>query len=84
LEVFDFNINQPNLKVWTPQIFLNLMAVTRQSGNAVTTRQRRGLHVNRTLARPDWIPPLARGNQKKLGTKTDKTQYEQRNHKPTD
>jgi len=31
--------SRPNLKVWTPTR-LNLMAVTRQRGNAVPTRQR--------------------------------------------
>jgi len=36
---------------------------TRQRGNAVTTRQRRGFYHG-TLARPEWVPTPARGNQK--------------------
>jgi hypothetical protein len=45
------------------------MAVTRWRGNAVSTRQRR-VRKYGTLARPDWVPTLARGNQKKKRKKT--------------
>ena len=36
---------------------------TRQRGNPFSTRQRRCSQEG-TLARPDWVPTLARGNQK--------------------
>ena len=43
---------------------------TRQRGNAVTTRQRRVATCKHgTLARPDSVPTLARGNQKNQKTK---------------
>ncbi|MDM8559545.1 hypothetical protein [Candidatus Parabeggiatoa sp. HSG14] len=54
--------------------FLNLMAVTRWRGNEVTMRQHRD--SNGTLARPDWIPTLARGNQKrKFNDKFESKRY---------
>jgi hypothetical protein len=39
------------------------MAVTRQRGNAVSTRQRRGLRYG-TLLLPDWVRTSVRWNQK--------------------
>jgi len=41
------------------------MALTRWRGNALATRQRRVIPKDWTLARPEWIPTPARGNQKK-------------------
>jgi hypothetical protein len=43
---------------------------TRWRGNAVSTRQRRHCQHG-TLARPDWVPTQARGNQKKMSCTED-------------
>jgi hypothetical protein len=40
------------------------MALTRQRGNALATRQRRVIDKDWTLARPEWVTTPARGNQK--------------------
>ena len=46
---------------------LCFLVPTRRRGNAFPTRQRRGLLAYKywTLARPQWVPTPARGNQKK-------------------
>jgi len=38
---------------------------TRWRGNELATRQRRVTPKDWTLARPEWVPTPARGNQKK-------------------
>jgi hypothetical protein len=56
--------NHPIYRKWTKPILqaVNFLVPTRWRGNAVMTRQRRRSYW--TLARPEWVPTLASGNQK--------------------
>jgi hypothetical protein len=62
-EGFEFRHNFVQITQWLVFVKVFLLVPTRQRGNPFSTRQRRCSQEG-TLARPDWVPTLARGNQK--------------------